>query len=212
MLGQHMLVKPIAEMPDWVAVDKPAGMLSVPGRSEHSSALSWARERYGQAHAVHRLDQATSGILLMALNKDAERALAAQFRLRSVSKRYVAVVQGLLEADAGVIDAPLNADWPNRPLQKVDWREGKPSQTQWQVVSRNPAEQTTRLQLVPITGRSHQLRVHLLSIGHPIVGDKLYNPSPSTVAQPRLLLHAEHLAFDGLGTAGRVALDCPAQF
>lgn len=188
-----------------VVVDKPAGLLSVPGRGEGKQDCAAARvqQRYPDALIVHRLDQATSGILLLARGAEAQRALSYEFMQRRVHKRYVAVVEGLLPLDGEwhEIDLPLIADWPNRPRQKVDHETGKPSQTRWRAVS-HEGEQT-RVELEPVTGRSHQLRVHLLSLGHPIVGDALYGHPESS---PRLLLHACELS------VGELHLQSPPPF
>jgi tRNA pseudouridine32 synthase / 23S rRNA pseudouridine746 synthase len=172
-----------------VAVDKPAGLLSVPGRGEANRDCVAARVQaeVPDALVVHRLDQATSGVMLFGRGADMQRALSMAFAARRVAKRYEAVVHGLVDHNDGTIDLPLATDWPNRPRQMVDHQRGKPSLTRWSVLSRDAAAGTTRLQLEPITGRSHQLRVHLAAIGHPIVGDTLYAPPPHA---PRLMLHA----------------------
>lgn len=172
-----------------VVVDKPAGLLAVPGRGAALQDCASARvqAQFADALIVHRLDQATSGLLVFARGEIAQRCLSRAFAERHVAKRYAAVVDGLLEDDEGCIDLPLAADWPNRPRQRVDSAHGKPSQTDWRVLARDAATRTTRLDLEPRTGRSHQLRVHLLAIGHPILGDALYAPA---LAAPRLMLHA----------------------
>ena len=172
-----------------VAADKPEGLLAVPGRGEgHRDCLA-ARVRVDVADAlvVHRLDQATSGVMLFGRGALSQRTLSIAFAERRVAKRYEAIVHGLIEADAGAIALPLAADWPNRPRQQVDHAHGKASLTRWRVLARDAAAQTTRVQLEPVTGRSHQLRVHLAAIGHAIVGDTLYAPR---IEAPRLLLHA----------------------
>lgn len=175
-----------------VVVDKPAGLLAVPGRGaqRQDCAASRIAEQFADTLTVHRLDQATSGLLVFARGKAAQRTLSQAFAERRVVKRYVAVVAGLMLEDRGRIDLPLAADWPNRPRQQVDAVHGKASITQWRVLSRDSAARTTRLELEPLTGRSHQLRVHLLAIGHAIVGDALYAPA---LAAPRLMLHASAL-------------------
>jgi len=180
-----------------VVVDKPAGLLAVPGRGEagRDCLASFVQQSFPDALVVHRLDMATSGLMLFARGAIVQRALSMAFERREVGKRYVAVVGGLLEADAGRIDVPLAADWPNRPRQRVDAEGGKPSLTRWRVLARDVAARRTRLELEPVTGRSHQLRVHLAHIGHPIVGDALYAPPGLAAASPRLLLHACRLAF-----------------
>jgi tRNA pseudouridine32 synthase / 23S rRNA pseudouridine746 synthase len=182
-----------------IVLDKPAGMLSVPGRGpDKADCVAERVRRHAAADAlvVHRLDMATSGVMVMARSAAAQRALSRAFEQREVDKRYLAVVHGLVAADSGSIDAPLAADWPNRPRQRVDHAQGRPSITRFQVLARDPAMARSRLELQPITGRSHQLRVHLASIGHPIVGDSLYAPplaepaQPAAATAPRLLLHA----------------------
>ena len=183
-----------------VVVDKPAGLLSVPGRGAEKQDCAWARvqRRFAEALVVHRLDLATSGLLVMARGPRMQRALSSLFEQRQVSKRYVATVAGRLEPPAasdgwGWIDLPLIADWPNRPRQIVDHERGRPSRTRWRVLSWDPALDATRVELEPVTGRSHQLRVHLQAIGHPILGDALYAPGPVQRLAPRLLLHASQL-------------------
>lgn len=172
-----------------IVIDKPAGLLSVPGRGEAKQDCASARLQalYADALIVHRLDQATSGLLLFARGAQAQRELSADFAERRVDKRYEAVVSGTLEG-AGLIDLPLAADWPNRPRQQVDQLHGKPSQTRWEALGATGPG--TRVALQPITGRSHQLRVHLAALGHPILGDTLYAPTEMQALAPRLLLHA----------------------
>jgi len=176
---------------------KPAGLPSVPGRAPGLQDCLWQRVRaeFDDALVVHRLDMATSGLLLFARGIAMQRTLGALFARREVDKGYEAVVAGRIETDTGTIDLPLAADWPNRPRQIVDPERGKPSTTRWQVLSRDPERGTTRLALQPLTGRSHQLRVHLAALGHPILGDTLYAPAEIAAAAPRLLLHASRLAF-----------------
>jgi tRNA pseudouridine32 synthase / 23S rRNA pseudouridine746 synthase len=176
-----------------LVVNKPAGMLSVPGRGEVGKDNLTARVQAGFADAltVHRLDMGTSGLMVFARGAAMQRALSMAFAARRVAKAYVAVVEGQVAADSGEINAALRVDWPRRPRQIVDPEHGKPSLTRWRVLQR--AASTTRLQLEPVTGRSHQLRVHLQSIGHPICGDELYAPLP--LSAPRLMLHATQLAF-----------------
>ena len=176
-----------------LVVDKPAGLLSVPGRGEagQHNLTTQLQARYPEALAVHRLDMATSGLMVFARGPEVQRLLNRAFELRQVRKRYEAIVEGEVAGESGEIDAPLAADWPNRPRQQVDTVHGKPSLTRWQVLDRAPGQ--TRLALFPVTGRSHQLRVHLQHIGHPIRGDEFYAPQP--LSTPRLLLHATQLAF-----------------
>ena len=177
-----------------VAVDKPAGELSVPGRGDDKQHCTWARvrPRWPDALVVHRLDQPTSGLMLFARGLDVQRRLSRAFANRRVVKRYVAIVHGLLSEDSGRIAWPLAADWPQRPRQRIDHHAGKPAITDWRVLHRDAARQRTRLLLLPLTGRTHQLRVHLAATGHAIVGDALYG-TPPDLAEPRLLLHASEL-------------------
>ncbi len=180
---------------DLIAVDKPAGMLSVPGRGvdKQHCVVSALLAEWPDARVVHRLDMATSGVMLLARGAAMQRALGALFAERAVDKCYVAVVAGRPQADEGRIDLPLSADWPRRPLQKVDRALGKPALTLWRVLAHDAVGQTTRLQLQPVTGRTHQLRVHLCAVGLPILGDALYAPLPVQQRASRLLLHALEL-------------------
>ena len=180
-----------------IVVNKPAGLPSVPGRPPElkDSAISRLQAMYADALVVHRLDMATSGLLLFARGATIQRALSQLFEQRQIKKRYEAVVHGHLKAPAGTIALPLIADWPNRPRQKVDWLHGKPATTHWRRLPSQHAESYSRLELSPITGRSHQLRLHLSTIGHPIVGDPLYGPDDPSEMSSRLLLHASHLEF-----------------
>ncbi len=189
-----------------IVVDKPAGLPAVPGRGVdlQDCAASRVQQDWPDALVVHRLDMHTSGLLLFARGIEMQRCLSRAFAERTVHKRYVAVVSGLLAEDSGVIDLPIAADWPNRPRQQVDFVNGKKSITQWRVLTR--AASSTRVELEPVTGRTHQLRVHLAAIGHPIVGDRLYAPEDVQRMAPRLLLHAAELAFTHPGTG------LPAQF
>lgn len=176
-----------------MAVDKPHGLLSVPGKGPagEDCLIRRVQNEYPDALIVHRLDMATSGVMVMARGPEAHRKLSIAFAERSVAKSYVAVVAGNITDDIGEVDLPLITDWPNRPRQVVDHAIGKPSLTRYRVLSRGG--ETTRVALEPVTGRSHQLRVHMLALGHPIIGDALYAP-PDIIAQsPRLLLHAERL-------------------
>lgn len=179
-----------------LVVNKPAGLLSVPGRLEEHYDSIWSRlrESYPNIEVVHRLDMATSGLMLFALTKEAERHIKKQFQYRLTHKIYYARVWGSVEEDQGEIDLPLICDWPNRPRQKVCYDDGKPSLTQYQVVTRE--EQTTIVRLLPITGRSHQLRVHMMALGYPIVGDEFYaTPDAFSYSPERLQLHSAELSF-----------------
>ena len=179
-----------------LVVDKPSGLLAVPGRGEAGldNQASRVQAAVADALVVHRLDMSTSGLLLFARGKEMQRRLSHAFAQREVHKEYIAVVDGLVGTEHGEIDLPLLTDWPNRPKQKVDFADGKPALTRYTVLERDAARGTTRLRLEPVTGRSHQLRVHLLAIGHPIAGDALYAPPDALAKAPRLLLHAQSLA------------------
>jgi len=182
---------------DLLVVDKPSGLLSVPGRGSgmDDNLAKRVQARYPGALTVHRLDMDTSGLLVMARNAEVHRALGRLFELRQVDKEYIAVVAGLVADSDRSIALPLIADWPNRPRQMVDFVQGKPALTHLEVLSYDAASDTTRVRLTPETGRSHQLRVHLQSICHPILGDDLYAPPEILAQAPRLLLHAALLAF-----------------
>ncbi len=177
-----------------MVVNKASGLLSVPGRAPENkdSVMTRIQADFPTAESVHRLDMATSGVIVVALTKAAERELKRQFREREPKKSYIARVWGHLAQDEGLIDLPLICDWPNRPKQKVCYETGKPSQTLYQVLSRD-ADGSTRVKLSPITGRSHQLRVHMLAIGHPILGDGFYAHSEAKAMASRLQLHAQEL-------------------
>lgn len=194
-----------------ILIDKPSGLLSVPGRGEEKSDCAIARVQatYPDALTVHRLDMATSGLLLMARGKDMQRALSGLFERGEVEKAYLADVWGAPSPTRGEIDLPLITDWPNRPLQKVDHDIGKPSRTLYETLSVQNGH--ARLKLTPLTGRSHQLRVHLAAIGHPILGDEFYATGEALAARPRLALHAALLAFVHLATDERMEFEalCP---
>jgi tRNA pseudouridine32 synthase/23S rRNA pseudouridine746 synthase len=188
-----------------VVADKPAGLPSVPGRPCELHDCLWhrVRERVPDALVVHRLDMATSGLMLFARGLEVQRSLSRAFAERRVDKRYIAIVAGAMPAAHGEIDLPVAADWPNRPRQKVDTERGKPSQTRYRVLARDDVQDTTRVELAPLTGRSHQLRVHLQAIGHAIIGDALYADEPWRTRADRLMLHASELALEHPGTQER---------
>lgn len=196
----------------FVAVDKPAGLLSVPGRGDDKQdcAASRVAAMFADALTVHRLDMATSGVLLFARGAATQRRLSIAFAQREVDKRYVAVVHGRLAAERGRIELPLIADWPQRPRQKVDMQHGKPSVTRYRVLAHDAASGTSRVELEPVTGRAHQLRVHLMTLGHPIVGDTLYGRADDGAA--RLMLHACMLQFVHPGSGQAVQLHSDAPF
>lgn len=175
--------------------DKPSGLLAVPGRGADKQDCLSARvqARYPEAQIVHRLDMATSGLMLFARGAEMQRQLSMLFAARAVHKRYVAIVAGRLDAPVetwGEINLPIALDWPKRPLRIIDREHGKPSVTRYRVLAYDEAVQTTRVELEPATGRSHQLRVHMQAIGHPILGDAFYAPEAVRAMADRLLLHA----------------------
>lgn len=179
-----------------LVVDKPSGLLAVPGRGDagRDCLASRVQAAFADALVVHRLDQATSGLMVFARGLPAQRRLSWAFERREVDKRYEAVVWGRPAQAQGRIDLSLGADWPNRPRQQVDAVQGKPASTHWRVMEIEGLDDRSRLELEPLTGRTHQLRVHLSAIGHPILGDALYAPPDIQALAPRLLLHASALA------------------
>ncbi|GKT21714.1 RluA family pseudouridine synthase [Acidovorax sp. SUPP3334] len=230
---------------DLLVLHKPCGLLCVPGRGPDKQDCLSARAlaRWPEALVVHRLDQATSGIVLMARHAQAQRALGDAFAERRVDKRYEAVVQGLPLAQRpdthpsdtqppdtqtpdrqlpdnadtasevwNTIDLPIAADWDRRPLRVIDAAAGKPSLTRWRALAHDCTAQTTRVELQPVTGRTHQLRVHLAAIGHPILGDALYADPAVQARAPRLLLHARQIAFTHPRTGQPMAFSRPAPF
>ncbi|CAM3876461.1 RluA family pseudouridine synthase [Rheinheimera salexigens] len=197
-----------------LVVNKPAKLLTVPGRhpDNHDCLISRVQREFLTASIVHRLDYDTSGIVIIPLTKRALSDISKQFQARTVQKHYIALVAGLVKANSQQIDLALAADMANRPCYKVCQLEGKPSTTDVKVLSRDSTKQQTRLQLSPITGRSHQLRVHMQAIGHPIVGDTLYAPDAVAAASSRLLLHAEQIQFLHPLTAQVLTITAPAAF
>ncbi|WP_241571432.1 bifunctional tRNA pseudouridine(32) synthase/23S rRNA pseudouridine(746) synthase RluA [Rosenbergiella nectarea] len=195
-----------------IVVNKPSGLLSVPGRlPEHrDSIMTRIQHDFPGAESVHRLDMATSGVMVVALTKAAERELKRQFREREPSKTYIAQVWGQLLPDEGLVDLPLICDWPNRPKQKVCFETGKAAQTEWEVLERDAV--SCRVQLKPITGRSHQLRVHMLAMGHPILGDNFYASPEAKALASRLLLHAERLSITHPVFGNSMTFKQPAEF
>lgn len=195
-----------------LVVNKPADLLSVPGRGpdKQDSIVNRALRQRPQVLVVHRLDCATSGVMLMALTKAAQSELSRQFREREPDKTYQAITRGQVFSDAGEIDLPLITDWPNRPRQKICYEQGKPSLTRYRLLGPHPLGQ--RLQLEPVTGRSHQLRVHCLALGAPIIGDRLYAPTEIAASAPRLLLHAHTLQIQHPDTDERLQFEAPLPF
>ncbi len=195
-----------------LVVNKPSGLLSVPGRGPEKADCLISRVQSDDplARIVHRLDMETSGLLILALSDEMQRTLSMMFERRAVNKTYVALVAGAPAQDEGLVDLPLAKDWPNRPLQKVDLDAGKPSQTRWRVMRR--AKGHALLELEPVTGRTHQLRVHMEAIGHPILGDTLYGDAVSRAGAERLALHACRLRFDHPVTGAVLDLRSTADF
>ena len=173
-------------------VDKPAGLLSVPGKDEHLTdcLLTRVQAAFPTALLVHRLDRDTSGVMVFALTPHAQRHLGLQFENRQTKKTYVARIAGRLEPKTGTVDLPIAVDWPNRPRQRVDHENGRPAVTDWRV--QRATDEETRVRLMPRTGRSHQLRVHMLALGHPILGDPFYATGAAR-DHPRLMLHSQEL-------------------
>lgn len=197
---------------DLVVLNKPSGLLTVSGRlPEHQDCLEHRVQRVlPSATIVHRLDMATSGVIIMALNKPAHVDISRQFEKRLTTKFYLARVFGQPKELKGSIDLPLICDWPNRPKQMVDFERGKKALTHFEVIENNG--ESSLVKLTPITGRSHQLRVHMLSIGHPILGDRLYAHPEALVLSKRLMLHAQQLVVTHPESGDRLTLNCACTF
>lgn len=197
-----------------LVVNKPSGLLSVPGRGEDKQdcLISRVQQEFANALVVHRLDMSTSGLMVMALGKPMQAAISRLFEQRAVKKHYIALAEGRFQASFGEVDLPLITDWPNRPRQKVDYIDGKPSQTFYQVLDDDQNASVSRVKLTPITGRSHQLRVHMAALGHPLLGDELYAPAAVCALLPRLALHAASLAFVHPVTSQPLVVESPATF
>lgn len=195
-------------------LNKPNGLLSVPGNGEENKDCLAARAQieFPDALTVHRLDMATSGIMIMARGKQMQRELSKTFASREIYKKYIAIVDGRLNHAFGSIDLPLIKDWPNRPKQKICYETGKPSLSHYKVLHYDAETHTTRLELTPETGRSHQLRVHLQQLGHAIVGDRLYATEQGQQKSPRLMLHAQSLAFKHPTTGEQVYFESEPGF
>lgn len=208
----HPYLQILYQDQDLLVLNKPSGLLSVPGKDPaHRDSLQWRAQRvFPGASVVHRLDMATSGIMLMALNAASHRHLSRQFETRQTQKRYQARVWGIPSQAAGQVDLPLICDWPNRPRQRVDSERGKPALTHWRVLAHN--DQESLLELTPVTGRSHQLRVHMLSLGHPILGDRLYAHAQALGMAPRLQLHACYLGICHPSSGAWMDFHSPAPF
>lgn len=197
---------------DILVLAKPSGLLSVPGKpEEHADCLeSRAQQAYAEAMTIHRLDKDTSGVVVMGMNRKAHADISMQFETRKTAKSYIARVWGRVSEDKGHIDLPIACDWPNRPKQMIDHERGRPAQTDWEVIQREAG--ATRLRLHPTTGRSHQLRVHMLSLGHPILGDNFYAHADAYAAAERLQLHAETLSFRHPGSTQQCVFTDPCPF
>jgi len=198
----------------FIVAEKMAGLLCVPGRGDDKQDCLIRRVQalYPDALIVHRLDMATSGLVLLARGKPAQVNLSGQFERRLVTKTYFALVEGLVSDASGEIDLPLFPDWPNRPRQKVDFINGKQALTNYRVISRLGRAGQSLLELSPITGRTHQLRIHLMSIGHPIVGDRLYSNDQIDEQHTAMCLHAGVLSFDHPRTGKRITFSSQATF
>ncbi|MBB1271481.1 RluA family pseudouridine synthase [Psychromonas sp. SR45-3] len=209
----HPYLDIIHQDEDIVVLNKPSGLLSVPGRDTwHKDSLALRILRvWPNACVVHRLDMATSGIIILALKKSAQSHMGRQFQQKVIDKTYFANVEGIIEKESGLIDLPLRCDWENRPRQIVDFEQGKNSQTEWQVVKRG--KQTTLVKLTPLTGRTHQLRVHMQQLGHPIIGDEFYASEWGKRLSPlRLALHAASITLTHPSTEERITFECPPPF
>jgi tRNA pseudouridine32 synthase/23S rRNA pseudouridine746 synthase len=204
----------VHEDPWIVVLDKDAGLLTVPGigTDKADCLASRAAIAFPGARIVHRLDRDTSGLIVLARDAESHRHFSRQFEVRAVTKRYAAIVSGIPATTQGTIDLPIAKDLMRPPRQRIDREFGRPSITEWTLVEALENPPRARLALHPVTGRSHQLRLHLLEIGHPILGDDLYAPESVRAMAPRLCLHAEHLAFAHPSTRERMAFDCAAPF
>ncbi len=195
-----------------VAVNKPQALLSVPGLGpdKQDCLISRLVKLIPEAKVVHRLDCYTSGIMLFAKGIEMQRALSRIFHDRKIQKQYIAVVKQWFDENEGVIKFPMRCDIDNRPLQIVDYEHGKSAITFWQVLQRN--DETVRLLLKPVTGRTHQLRVHCAAMGYPIIGDGLYGDANDEMERPRMLLHADNLLFEHPVTEKEMHLFAECEF
>lgn len=206
--------------PDWVlysdddilVVNKPSGLLSVPGRGEDKQeCLGYHLEAiYGEQFIVHRLDMDTSGLMVIARHKEAHRHLSRQFQERQTQKTYYAICAGIASQTKGSVKLPMRCDWERRPLQMIDFKQGKGAETHWKIEQQH--NDCFLVKLTPITGRSHQLRLHMKSLGHPILGDNLYADPQSLKASTRLLLHAQTLSFSHPSSLEWLSFESKAEF
>ena len=197
---------------DIIIVNKPSGMLSVPGRGADKQAclINHIQTRYPEALIVHRLDMDTSGLMVLARSKESHRHLSRQFQERQTQKSYAAVCSGIPNRAQGKTCLPMRCDWERRPLQMIDFKQGKYAETHWKVIQQYT--QSFLVELSPVTGRSHQLRLHMKSLGHPILGDNLYADTFALSSASRLMLHAQQLRFTHPKTLTPMAFECPAEF
>ncbi len=193
-------------------VNKPAGLLSVPGKSdEHKDCLeNRLKSKFANCLTIHRLDMATSGVMVFALTPKAQRHIGLQFERRQVKKNYIALISGCPDTDNGLIDMPLICDWPNRPKQKIDFENGKQAITKWKIIDKS--QMFSRVLLKPKTGRSHQLRVHMQAIGHPILGDAIYADDQVYQMSDRLMLHSENISFRHPDGGRLISFTAPCPF
>jgi len=197
-----------------IALNKPSGLLSVPGRGDDKKdcMLSRLQLEFPESLVVHRLDMPTSGIILFSLNKETQKKMGILFEKKKINKQYIAKVHGILKEKKGIINQPLITDWINRPRQKIDYKKGKISQTKFTLMSSDNENNTSIVKLEPITGRSHQLRVHMSSLGHAILGDEIYGTAQTRNASLRLLLHAEKISFTHPATQKPININCNVGF
>ncbi len=209
----HIKLEILYKDDDLIALNKPSGLLSVPGRGESKQdcLISRLQLEFPQALVIHRLDMPTSGILLFALNKEMQKRMGMLFEKKNIYKEYIAKVHGILGEKKGIINQPLITDWINRPRQKIDYKTGKPSQTKYTLLSTDN-KNNSLVMLQPITGRSHQLRVHMSSLGHAILGDELYGTSQTRNASQRLLLHAQKIEFIHPISNLKIHIECNVNF
>ena len=195
-----------------IALNKPSGLLSVPGRGDEKQDCMHSRLQleFPEALVIHRLDMPTSGIILFALSKEMQKLMGKLFEKKKIYKQYIAKVHGVLREKKGMIDQPLITDWINRPRQKIDYKTGKSSQTRYTLISSDNTNSIVKLE--PLTGRSHQLRVHMSSLGHAILGDELYGTADTRNASRRLLLHAKKISFIHPLTQQKINIHCDVHF
>lgn len=209
MTAPHDAIKPLLLDDDLIVVNKPPHLLSVPGRYEKDCLQARLESQFGTTLVIHRLDRDTSGVMVYARHKDALRAVQQQFERQTTSKEYEALVYGKPRGQRGCVNLPIMVDWPNRPLQMICHCDGRYALTRWQLLSQQ--DSISRVRLLPQTGRSHQLRLHMQQIGCPIVGDTLY-AGEHLNGEARLMLHARALSFNHPSSGERLQFNCPADF